>query len=264
MRAMRIVLIVPLMLGLQACAAFTGVTPTNLEPILVGKQRADVEAVLGPPTETKPNGCGSVDTYAYNQGRRPEPALVAFGMIHPAAPLVVGVISHPFLYYGQKADLDVVYDPHDMVIKYGPRDLRDWDGLFANNHLWVDHTTVEDVAAHYHRVGLADTLNPDTARHCLCQAARLGHPDSRNYIAEAQEQRAVHGSPPPALALAGFETAATNTELTPLSGMSKMEMGVIPQPDTSSEPPSLPADLIAGSCGAKSQAQPQKTTPSDR
>lgn len=258
MRVTRLGLVLPLLLGLQACAAFTGVTPTNLEPILVGKQRTDVEAVLGSPSETKPNGCGSVDTYAYNRGRQPEPALVAFGMIHPAAPLVVGVISHPFLYYGQKANLDVVYDPHDTVIKYGPRELGEWDSLFANNHLWVDHTTAEDVAAHYHRVALADTLSLDTARHCLCRAARLGHPDSQIYLAEAHQRQTGPAVPPPTLALAGYETAASNADPATISEMTDIETGVIPQPDAYNQPPLLPADLVAGSCGAQSQSPAAK------
>jgi hypothetical protein len=180
----RLLFVLPMVLGLPACAAFPGVAPTNLEPLLVGTKRADVEAVLGDPAERKPNGCGSIDTYRYNRGRRPEPAVMALGMVHPAAPLVVGLVAHPFLYYGQKADLDIVYDPNDTVIKYGPRDPADWDSLFASNHLWVDQTTAQDVAEHYHRIGVAETVNMETARTCLCHAARLGHPDPQVYLAE--------------------------------------------------------------------------------
>ena len=271
MKPARLVLTLPLIFGLQACAAFTGVEATNLEPVLVGAQRAEIEAVLGDPSESKPNGCGSVDTYDYNRGRHPEPALVALGMVHPAAPLVVGLISHPFLYYGQKADLDVVYDPHDTVIKYGPRDLRDWEALFSNNHLWVDQTTEEEVAEHYHRIGMAATTDGNTARTCLCQAALLGHPDSQIYLADVHEE--VHeqevgpanaslappSSAPPssAPALQSFETAASKDASSPISEMSPIEIGVTPaetgvtrQTDAPVPPPPVPPHVIARACGA--------------
>lgn len=274
MKPARIFLALPLIFGLQACAAFTGVEPTNLEPVLVGAQRADIEAVLGDPSESKPNGCGSVDTYDYNRGRHPEPSLVALGMVHPAAPLVVGLISHPFLYYGQKADLDVVYDPHDTVIKYGPRDLRDWDALFSNNHLWVDQTTQEDVAEHYNRIGMAGNADGNTdgitARNCLCQAAHLGHPGSQVYLAQAHDQNADPPEPSPtypisALALQSFETAASNTPSPPISemtgietGLMPAEIGVTPQTDAPEQPPQIPAHVIAQACGAP----PPESTPS--
>lgn len=260
MTAPRLIAVLLMVFGLQACAAFTGVTPTNLEPLLVGSHRADVEAVLGEPSETKPNGCGSVDTYDYNRGRGPEPTLVALGMVHPAAPLVVGLVSHPFLYYGQKADLDVVYDPNDTVIKYGPRDPRDWDGLFSNNHLWVDQTTHEDVARRYHRIAMTETANPDTARHCLCHAARLGHTDSQFYLAGMLDTGPSGRAP--AMALAGFETAAANAPPPAISEMSGMETGVVPQAsDPPPEPPVIPAELIAGACAAQNHAPPANTPP---
>ena len=170
--------------GLQACAAFSGVQPTNLEPVLVGKARADVEAVLGTPSERKPNGCGTIDTYRYNRGRPPEHRLIALSMVHPAAPLVVGLVAHPFMYYGQKGDLDIVYDPNDIIIKYGPRNIEEWEGLFSNNHLWVDQTTRHDVAEHYYEIGMADVAGGETARNCLCHAAGLGHFDSQVQVAK--------------------------------------------------------------------------------
>lgn len=196
----RLLALLLIMSGLQACAAFTGVTPTNLEPLLVGAQRGDVEAVLGDPSEQKHNGCGSVDTYRYNQGREPEPAIMALGMVHPAAPVVVGLVSHPFLYYGQKGELDVVYDPDGTVIKYGPRDLRDWEALFSNNRLWVDQTTASDVAEHYYRLGKARKGAGGTARRCLCHAARLGHLASQRHLAEASapQPEITHGNDGPA------------------------------------------------------------------
>jgi hypothetical protein len=170
--------------GLPGCAAFSGVQPTNLEPILVGKARAHVEAVLGTPSERKPNGCGTIDTYRYNRGRPPESRLIALGMVHPAAPLVVGLVAHPFLYYGQKGELDIVYDPNDIVIKYGPRNIEEWDGLFSYNHLWVDQTTRHDVAEHYYEIGMAGAADGGTARNCLCHAASLGHFDSQVQVAK--------------------------------------------------------------------------------
>jgi hypothetical protein len=220
----RLVLVLPVVFGLQACAAFSGVAPTDLEPILVGAQRAQVEQVLGSPTESEPNGCGSVDTYRYDKGRRPQSHLIALGMVHPAAPLVVGLVSHPFLYYGQKGELDVVYDPNDTVIKYGPRDLGDWDTLFSNNHLWVDDTTAEEVAEHYHRVGTDQTVPSSTARDCLCQAARLGHPGSQIHLAALFGGEPQPAGAAPALSFAAFETAASN------------------------HAPPLPADPVASAC----------------
>lgn len=246
-----------MVLGLPACAAFTGVAPTNLEPLLVGTKRADVEAVLGDPAERKPNGCGSIDTYRYNRGRRPEPGVMALGMVHPAAPLVVGLVAHPFLYYGQKADLDVVYDPNDTVIKYGPQNPGDWDSLFANNHLWVDQTSAADVARHYHLIGMAQTVNPETARTCLCHAARLGHPDSQVYLAETFGPEPDPAGGTPALALAAFETAASKDAAPSVSEMASIETGVIPHGNDDSQPPLIPAHVIAGACGV----QPAKAMP---
>lgn len=222
----RLCVILPAVFGLQACAAFSGVTPTNLEPVLVGTPRATVEQVLGSPSHSEPNGCGSVDTYGYNRGRRPEPALIALGMLHPAAPLVVGLVSHPFLHYGQKAELEVVYDANDTVIKYGPRDPRDWDSLFSNNHLWMDETTREDVARHYHGIGTDGNVNPATRRNCLCQAARLGHADSQRRLAEISGQPAGSPDDPSARVLARFETAAAGGDAPPVSESPPMEHGM--------------------------------------
>ena len=260
----RLVFVLPVAFGLQACAAFSGVTPTNLEPILVGAPRARVEAVLGSPSDSKPNGCGTIDTYRYNRGRKPQPGLMALGMVHPAAPLVVGLIAHPFLYYGQKGDLDVVYDPNETVIKYGPRDLRDWDSLFSNNHLWVDQTTSQDVAEHYYRIGMAETVNRNTAQNCLCQAARLGHPDSQIYLAETSGHPPGPAGGPPVLALASFETAsfepanfdaaASDGAAPSLSEMAGIETGVMPPGHDRPPPPLIPAHLIAGACAAPAPA----------
>lgn len=251
----RLVALLLMVFGLQACAAFTGVTPTNLEPILVGAQRADVEAVLGDPSEQNPNGCGSVDTYRYNRGRKPEPALVGLGMVHPAAPLVVGLISHPFLYYGQKGELDVVYDPEGTVIKYGPRDLKDWESLFSNNHLWVDQTTAGDVAEHYYRIGMAEDGAGETARHCLCHAARLGHRSSQLYLAEVFAPTPEPVGQTPAMALAGFETSATNAAAPSISETITIESGDKPPGDDGPRPPIIPAHVIAGACHAPNETQ---------
>jgi len=262
--AERLVALLLMILGLQACAAFTGVTPTNLESILFGAQRGDVEAVLGDPSEQKPNGCGSVDTYRYNRGRKPEPALVGLGMVHPAAPLVVGLISHPFLYYGQKGELDVVYDPEGTVIKYGPRDLKDWESLFSNNHLWVDQTTAGDVAEHYYRIGMAEHGVGETARHCLCHAARLGHISSQLYLAESF-------APPPepvgqtsAMALAGFETATSNAVAPSISQMTTIESGEASHSNVGPGPPVVPAHLIAGTCHSPNETQAQAQSIKDK
>ncbi len=252
----RLIFILPMVVGTQACAAFSGVTPTNLELILAGTKRADVEGVLGDPAEHNPNGCGSIDTYRYNRGRRPEPAVMALGMVHPAAPLVVGLVAHPFLYYGQKADLDVVYDPDDTVIKYGPRDPADWDSLFANNHLWVDQTTARDVAEHYHRFGVAETANPESARTCVCHAARLGHPGSQVYLAEPLEPEPGPAGGTPALALAAFETAAPRVVAPSVSERTNIATGVIPHGNDGFQPPLIPAHVIAKACADRIKTKP--------
>lgn len=253
----RLIFILLMAPSLQACAAFSGVTPTNLEPILVETKRADVEAVLGDLAERKPNGCGSIDTYRYNRGRRAESAVMALGMVHPAAPLVVGLVAHPFLYYGQKADLDVVYDRNDTVIKFGPRDTADWDSLFSNNHLWVDKTTARDVAEHYHRFGVVETANPETSRTCLCHAAHLGHPDSRFHLAETFGSEPGPAGGTPALALAAFVTAAPKVAAPSVSKRNNIATGVIPHGNDGSQPPLIPTHVIACACGV----QPAKATP---
>ncbi len=253
----RILALFPIVFGLQACAAFTGVTPTNLEPILVGAQRTDVEAVLGDPSEHMPNGCGSIDTYRYNQGRNSEPAVVALGMVHPAAPLVVGLIAHPFLYYGQKGELDVVYDPDGTVVKYGPRDVSQWDSLFSDNHLWVDQTTTGDVAEHYYRIAMAEDGAGETARHCLCHAARLGHGAAQRDLAEASAPKSAPLDPPPAMALSSFETAASSAVAPSLAEITAM--GTREGASGNDGPPAtiVGAQTTAGACAFPSHERPQ-------
>ena len=140
-----------------------------------------------------------------------------------------------------------------------PRDLRDWESLFSNNHLWVDQTTQEDVARHYHGLGVAETVHPETARHCLCHAARLGHPESQFYLAGSLAQDPALASGVPPLALAGFETAASNSIPTPIPEMTQFETGLVRRTDPAADPPAIPADLIAAACGTPAV----ETTPPD-
>jgi hypothetical protein len=215
----------------QGCAAFSGVEPSDLTPILVGKTRADVEAVLGEPVDRNVNGCGEVDTYRYDRGRPPMGDLFALTMVHPAAPLVVGLIAHPFLVYGQKGEIDVVYDPDDTVIKYGPRDLREWEALFSNNHLWVDQTTTQDVALRYFEIGMAGDGNQTSMWSCFCNAARLGHAPSQIQLAQIQLARIQRlGREPrertPESVPASYVPAASNGFAPASGGQDGFEIGV--------------------------------------
>ncbi len=206
----KVVVIVLAGLVVQGCAAFTGVEPSDLEPILVGKTRAEVEMVLGGPVERNVNGCGEVDTYEYDRGRPPEDGLFALAMVHPAAPLIVGLVAHPFLVNAQKGEIDVVYDPNDTVIKYGPRDLRDWDALFSVNHLWVDQTTTHDVAQRYYEIGMAGDGNQTSMWSCLCNAARLGHAPSQIQLARSRPSGREPRERTPEPILASHVPAASN------------------------------------------------------
>jgi hypothetical protein len=230
-RPWKVVVIALAGLVVQGCAAFSGVEPTDLAPILVGKTRPDVEAVLGEPVDRDVNGCGEVDTYRYDRGRPPQDGLFALGMVHPAAPLVVGLIAHPFLLYAQKGEIDIVYDPNDTVIKYGPRDLRDWEALFSNNHLWVDQTTTQDIALRYFEIGMAGDGNQTSVWSCLCNAARLGHVPSQIQLAQsqlAQIQRPGRepGERTPASVLASYVPAASHGFARAPGGQDGFEIGV--------------------------------------
>ena len=213
-------------LVVQGCAAFSGVEPTDLTPILVGKTRTDVEAVLGAPVDRNVNGCGEVDTYGYDRGRPPPEGLFALAMVHPAAPLVVGLIAHPFLVYGQKGEIDIVYDPDDTVIKYGPRDLREWEALFSNNHLWVDQTTTQDVALRYFEIGMAGNGNQTSMWSCLCNAARLGHVPSQIQLAQIQRPGREPRERTPESVLASYVPAASNGFAPTPGGQDGFEIGV--------------------------------------
>lgn len=206
----KVVMIVVAGLVVQGCAAFTGVEPTDLTPILVGKTRTHVEAVLGDPVERNVNGCGEVDTYRYDRGRPPQDGLFALSMVHPAAPLVVGLIAHPFLVHGQKGEIDVVYDPDDTVIKYGPRDPGEWEALFSVNHLWVDQTTKLDVAQRYYEIGMTGDGNRTSMWSCLCNAARLGHVPSQFQLAMSRLKDQEPREPAPETVLASYVPASSN------------------------------------------------------
>jgi hypothetical protein len=197
-------------LVVQGCAAFTGVEPTDLTPILVGKTRTDVEAVVGDPVERNVNGCGEVDTYRYDRGRPPQDNLFALTIVHPAAPLIVGLIAHPFLVHGQKGEIDVVYDPDDTVIKYGPSDPSEWEALFSVNHLWVDQTTQLDVAQRYYEIGMTGDGNQTSMWSCLCNAARLGHVPSQFQLAMSRLKNQEPREPTPETFLASYVPASSN------------------------------------------------------
>ena len=105
--------------------------------------------------------------------------------------------------------------------------------------------------------GMAETVNPDMARTCLCHAARLGHTDSQIHLARTLDPEPAASGRSGAMALAGFETAASNAPPPPISEMTYTETGVIPQTnDPFPETPVIPADLIAGACSAQNNAPP--------
>lgn len=165
------------------CAAFNGVPPSDLSTVHVGVQRNDVDEVLGEPVHAVDTGCGRVVTYAYDRGAPPLEPIYSLAMLHPAAPLVVGLIAHPLIVRGQRGALDIAYDPDDAVLAYAPTDEREWPTLFEDNRLWYEGDAVDAIGERYYRAALAHWRESSVAHACLCRSAHMGHAGAQLQLA---------------------------------------------------------------------------------
>ena len=107
-------------------------------------------------------------------------------------------------------EIDIVYDPDDTVIKYGPRDLSEWEALFSVNHLWVDQTTRLDVAQRYYEIGMIGDGNQTLMWSCLCNAARLGHVPSQFQLAKIRRKDQEPRELTPETVLASYVPASSD------------------------------------------------------
>jgi|GEM_PF-7037414 hypothetical protein len=170
-------------LALTGCAAFTGVPPSDMSSVHVGASRSAVQQVLGEPVAAVADGCGTVETYSYDRGAEPLEPIYSLAMFHPAAPLVVGLIAHPFVVYGQESEINVAFGPDGDVIAYAPADEDDWSALLQENHLWTDDEGPEGIAERYYRIGLTHWRQNPIAQSCLCRSAHMGHAESQVQLA---------------------------------------------------------------------------------
>ncbi len=177
--------------SLAGCAAFRGVQPTNLSGIVSGVSRMEVEARVGAPRTERALACGSVAVYTFDRGRKPYQSNIDVAGAHPAAPILAGLISHPFLVAGQQGELDVVYGPDGRVIYFVPGRQADWPRAAAENGLADDRPTPDVLARRYYQAGMA-AIPGAAGWGCLCLAAHLGNADAQREMARSYR----HGLPP--------------------------------------------------------------------
>lgn len=178
-------------LAAAGCAAFRGVPPSNLGSIAVGAERGEVERVLGRPLAEHSLACGQLAVYAFDRGRKPLRSQLDVAGLHPLAPLLAGLVSHPFLMAGQRGELLIVYAPNGGVLSYALRREADWARASAENGLILDRPTPEELAERYYRAAVASPPGA-TAFGCHCYAAHLGHSEARLAMARAYAE----GLPP--------------------------------------------------------------------
>jgi hypothetical protein len=156
------------------CAAFRGVEPTNLTPVVVGASRDDVEQAVGESRDERSLACGVVAVYAFDRGVGRLKSNIQVASIHPLAPLIASLLSDPFIVEGQKGELDIVYGPDNRVIEYAPGRETDRDQLAETNGLAYEVMTPEALAQRYYDAGLAAPSGV-AGWGCLCHAAHLGN-----------------------------------------------------------------------------------------
>lgn len=176
---------------LAGCAAFQGVKATDLSPISVGISRAEVEEIVGAPDRERPLACGRLASYTFNRGREPYQSNIDIAGVHPAAPLLAGIISHPFLVAGQQGRLDVVYGPDERVIDYLPGRQADVPRAARENGLSPQRPSPDEQAELYERAAQS-AATAVAAWGCHCMAAQLG--SSKGQLALALSFR--DGTPP--------------------------------------------------------------------
>ncbi|MCU0838554.1 MAG: hypothetical protein MUE49_07515 [Rhodospirillales bacterium] len=146
--------------------------------------RTEVEAKVGAPRTERALACGSVAVYTFDRGRKAYQSNIDVAGAHPAAPILAGLISHPFLVAGQRGELDVVYGPDGRVLHYAPGRQTDWPRAAAENGLADDRPTPDVLARRYYQAGMA--AMPDAAGWgCLCLAAHLGNADAQRQMARS-------------------------------------------------------------------------------